>query len=385
MSGKNYLILSPTLFLCLSVIPLFFANKVLSQNSSQVIVSNRQMLNARQLLIEGTNYLHNNQNELAKQKLLDACNQAPDIPQTHHQLGIALAKLGENDAAINEFLTAIKLDPNSAASWLNLAALYQTSGNLEQSKATYQEFINRFPRDKDISRIRALSESLNAASSAFSKTSNSSTNDTVTGTGTPLINKGVDTRNANTINTKMDDNYYDDISHRGVWIWSGERMPLKVYIEKNKSSNDASTQYISILKDAFKDWANASNGRLDFIFVDSTGKSDVICTWNKDPSKFKNSSEAANAKVFAKNGVLDKGEIEILTISTSNANPITDNQMRATALHEIGHILGLTGHSNNPEDVMYIAASLKDAWIKLSNRDINTIRRLYALDNSTNN
>lgn len=342
---------------------------VSAQNNSQIALSNNKLYKARQLLIEGTDCLHNNQNQQAKAKLLSACEIAPDLPQAHHQFGIALAKLGENEQAINEFSQAIKLDPNVAASWLNLAAVYQTSGNIEQAKVTYQEFLNRFPKDKDVNKIRALVESLNIAASAFTQPSSNVAQITNEDTN-KIINQKT--------NSGKDDDYYLEVSGRGIWLWPKDCMPLRIYIERAKAGNGASDEYITILKDAFRDWAVASKGIIDINFVDSTGKADIICTWSRDSTKFKNSSEAANTRVYAKNGKLYKGQVEILTISSEDSRPITSNQARATSLHEVGHILGLTGHSNNLNDIMYISANLKDSWANLSYRDINTLLRLYS-------
>lgn len=355
--------------------------RALAQSDSQTIADNHKLLSARQLLIEGTDCLHNNQTQQAKLKLENACEIAPDLPQAHHQLGIALAKLGDNEGAINEFSTAIKLDPSSAASLLNLAAVYQTSGNIEQAKATYQEFVSRFPQDKDVSKIRALIASLEVPASAFNKATTPGGN--IKGVqGSDIgansdLDKG-EVKDLGSSNKRADGDYYAEISRRGIWLWPKDRLPVKVYIERAKPSNGASAQYISILRDAFRDWAAGSHGLLDFSFVEAANKADIVCSWSKDKSKFENSSEAASSRVWAKNEMLDKGEIEILTVSANDSSPITENQARATSLHEVGHIIGLTGHSADPQDVMYISASLKDTWTKLSSRDINTIVRLYS-------
>src|SRR5262249_32317709 len=45
-------------------------------------------------------------------------------------------------------------------------------------------------------------------------------------------------------------------------------------------------------------------------------------------------------------------------------------------LHEMGHALGMNGHSPNSRDVMYSSANLDDKPV-LSERDKNTIRKLY--------
>ncbi len=321
---------------------------VQSQSSSQ------KLLKARQLLIEGTDCLHSNQNQLAKSKLSSACAIAPDLPQAHHQLGIALAKLGENDEAANEFLQATKLDPNLAASWLNLAAVYQSTGKIDQAKNTYQEFINRFPQDKDVVKIKSLIAVLDKADMS---TGNVQAVDSV---------------------SKVNDDYYNKIVKKGLWLWPKDKLPLTVYIDPPNATNGALPQYINILKDAFSDWAAASKGMISLDFVKEASKASVVCSWSKDLSKFKNSNEAANTRIYGYKTSLDKGEMDILTVSVQNNKPISDNPLRATCLHEVGHILGLTGHSTNPNDVMYISATLKDSWVDLSDRDKNTLIHLYS-------
>jgi predicted Zn-dependent protease len=53
-----------------------------------------------------------------------------------------------------------------------------------------------------------------------------------------------------------------------------------------------------------------------------------------------------------------------------------DGVMLSVARHEIGHAIGLWGHSPNPEDIMYFSQVKRPPLI--SSRDLRTLARVYA-------
>jgi len=62
---------------------------------------------------------------------------------------------------------------------------------------------------------------------------------------------------------------------------------------------------------------------------------------------------------------------------------LTQGQVEAIALHEIGHALGMLGHSPIPTDLMYRVLGERRAARRLSDADINSFVSLYRLPNGT--
>lgn len=66
--------------------------------------------------------------------------------------------------------------------------------------------------------------------------------------------------------------------------------------------------------------------------------------------------------------------LDLVTFSPHTGRPVDPAQLRLTAMHEMGHALGLP-HSDNPHDVMYPVNTANG----LSARDYRALEALYAL------
>ena len=276
----------------------------------------------------------------------------PLLAEAHSNLGIALARIGKVEEAVEHFRMAIVDDRTLSAPRLNLASLYQATGKPVEAVATYEAFLRDFPDSKQSEAVKERIDLLNAE----------------------LNNQ------AKAEVTTSDDYYANVISADGRRRWSNKRMPLKVYITAGDGLNGYKEQYERILKESFKEWEKASAGKVKIVFVDSLlDKPDIRCKWLDDQKELASSAEGGETQVrFAFDSIV--GATIYLLVQDDQSIPFTDNLIRTLCLHETGHSLGLLGHSVSPADVLFSTAPLVEREQHLSKRDRATLNKLYSED-----
>lgn len=306
---------------------------------------------AYDLFLKGQEYLHANNNADAITNLSKVAELVPDFAEVHNNLGVALAKSGQSAQAIQELEKAVSLSPNLDAAWMSLGGMLQSTGNLDRAIETYKIFLSKFPTHREYKKIAGLVGGLEAerAKERMIRPADGVTND-----------------------------YYSEVTREGILRWPQNKMPLKVFITNGEAVPNYRPQFADLLTKSFESWSQASNGLVTFAFVDAGAKADIICSWSNEPAKFKNIAESGQAVLEANRTGLVRGTITILTVPLVPALPVTDNRMRRTCLHEIGHAMGLAGHTANPDDAMFHTMGVADTWIDLTERDSNTIMRLYS-------
>lgn len=332
------------------------------------------MSDPNQLLNQGTLALRANRCDEAIGKFESACAIAPNMAEAHRQWGIALVKTGRAVEAIEQFKTASRLQPQDAASLLGLASACQSAGNIPEAIGTYTQFVERFPQHKDVPKVRQLIALLQRPSSSLNKLAR-----TGVAIGTTKSSLGVRADQA----VASSDDYYANITQNGLFRWRPEKMPLAVWIAQGDGTPGYQTSFAAILKQAFLDWAGASGGAVKVIFVANANNANISCKWTAQVERFKNTFEAGESKLYGDRAGLVRGELVILTVpAVQHGLPenyiVDDAKMRSVALHQVGHLLGLAGHSQNPKDAMFYSAIAGQAWHNLSPRDQATIRHLYA-------
>lgn len=163
-------------------------------------------------------------------------------------------------------------------------------------------------------------------------------------------------------------------SRYGHLVWAVS--PLCVYVEPASLGSTAAEQrqqqWQQAVNQALADW----QPYFDLQLVSEPAKAD-ISIWRRSPPLRRNAEgqldrarTAETTLLFYREGdrALPRYRID-LGLTQGFAGLVS------TARHELGHAFGLWGHSDQPEDVMYVAQSSRN--VRLTERDLGTLRRLY--------
>ena len=298
----------------------------------------------------------------AEEKLRNIIALFPSVAQLHSDLQQVLARTGRLTESLEESDIALRLEPNNSASLLNRATLLMFLGRLDEAAAAYDNILRRFPNFPQAVAMREVSKRLKIEAAEIHHVEN-------------MLNQ---------TGSKTDD-YFEFATLHGVTKWSLNRFPLKVFVQ---SESDAAKvpgyrpEYRQVLVDGFEEWARAL-GRKSFVFVDRIELADITCRWTNNPALLRNPAECGETIQYSAPGrPISKAEITMLTQAYFDVwnKTISPNCMHTICVHEIGHALGIRGHSPNFEDIMFVGNNKNDDRRSLTTRDIKTIKHLYRPD-----
>lgn len=169
--------------------------------------------------------------------------------------------------------------------------------------------------------------------------------------------------------SKTPGDYFDQVRSVAVGALVWTHWPIRVYIEPLSAGLLMKPEvWQNAIAQSVKDW----QPYLSIGFVNNISEADIQIS-AKSPYQ-KSGARVRSAETRYE---LYVGEQQTLSHRvTINIRPTqTPQYLTSAARHEIGHALGLWGHSRNPADVMYFAQVRKPPGI--SAQDINTLKRVY--------
>ena len=150
----------------------------------------------------------------------------------------------------------------------------------------------------------------------------------------------------------------------GMTLRKWNHLPIKVFFAT--STAIGSTTIEQHLRDGFDKWETALTRDL-WTEVGTAGAADLVVTVQASAPQ----TTLASTTVFFTNGsVIINGAT--MTVYTWPSIPESD--YNPTGCHEMGHALGIGGHSPSNLDIMYFTGNLSG---QLTVPDINTLRTCY--------
>ena len=175
------------------------------------------------------------------------------------------------------------------------------------------------------------------------------------------------------------DNYIKNAAGNDGKVHAFKNNPILIYIPKN--------EYYDAITQAFVSYNNQFKGLISFNTVKDPNKAQIRIVLTDN---FGNQSDIPDAiglgrpLRFDKDGNILYSEVMILTKNKYSNEKMPLVVVYNTMLHELGHALGILGHSQDSEDVMYKEITTKHHYdlMSFSDRDIETFKILYSHRNS---
>lgn len=98
---------------------------------------------ARKLNNLGVTSFHNGAFGMARDQFLQAVKVDPEFAEAYNNLGLAYTELGEEEKASDAFLKAVQLNPSLHAAYNNLGYIFFRQGNYDQAIEMYNEALGR--------------------------------------------------------------------------------------------------------------------------------------------------------------------------------------------------------------------------------------------------
>ena len=152
------------------------------------------------------------------------------------------------------------------------------------------------------------------------------------------------------------------------------QMPIRVHIAPVPMGIEGVETYLESFRYAMREWEAAADGRIQFQEVEAIDNADIRVQWQR--SGLTQITDTALGKTeltrFSETD-FEVGMVLALRESGSAAL-LSPEKMRTVCVHELGHAIGLWGHSPDSASVLFFAATAQ----RPTDRDRATLLKVYA-------
>ena len=158
------------------------------------------------------------------------------------------------------------------------------------------------------------------------------------------------------------------------------QFPVRVYLP---TQGQGQAEEARTILAGFDEWVKASHGKVSYVRVSEAGKAEI--TVQLVPGRFlsaetRSVGAVGETTVYSSRSALKKADIRL----AEGAGVPED--LQTTAAHEFGHALGISGHSDDPNDLMYPVESshfnpldqpLPGGAAPVTAHDLRTLKECY--------
>jgi tetratricopeptide (TPR) repeat protein len=301
---------------------------------------------AADLFNEGTALLNQNHPAEAAEKFRKATTISPNFAEAHGNLGTALVIQGNAQSALPELELAVKMKPTVAPAWATLGSCYQAVGRTKEAVTAFHKYLELDPNGVLAPKVRSLSATLES-----------------------------ELKRSGGVDDLGKKDYLQEAVYGGLARWTSPT--IKVYIKPGDKVPGFRPEYIDYLKQAFGEWEKNANGKVHFVFVDQQAGAQITCSWTNRTDEGVSTAEGGHTVLAPDgHGGIVNATMTLLTVPLQGQELNTDFA-RCADLHEVGHALGIMGHSKDPKDIMFTSIAFGSKPV-LTQRDISTVQALYS-------